>query len=107
MPAADAASIDVADIDRTANEGAQFWQRRKYLARTRGEAIGDDDVDIISGSLDQAGGVKRIVRIMQLDLRDGLQPGQAALAIILHAGLRRMGQQDFHVSSRRRAAMPC
>ena len=65
--------IDVADIDRAANEGAQVRQRRKYLARPGGEPVGHDDVDIVSG-LDQAGGVERIVRFMQLDLRDGLQP---------------------------------
>ena len=51
--------IDVADIDRAANEGAQIWQRRKYLARSGGEAIGHDDIDVISGR-DQAGGVERI-----------------------------------------------
>ena len=51
--------IDVADIDRAANEGAQFRQRRKYLARSGGEPVGHDDVDIVSG-LDQAGGVERI-----------------------------------------------
>jgi hypothetical protein len=98
--------VDVPDIDRTANEGAQFRQRRKYLARASGEAISDDDIDIACG-LDQAGGVECIVRFMQLDLRDGLQPVKAALAIVLGARLRRVGQQDFHVSSRRRAAMPC
>ena len=86
--------IDVADIDGAANEGAQVRQLRKYLARPRGEPVGDDDVDIARG-LDQAGGVERVVRLVQLHLRDGLQPLQAALAVILGPGLRRMGQQDF------------
>ena len=54
--------IDVADIDRAANEGAQFRQRRKYLARPRGEPVGDDDIDIARGR-DQAGGIERIVRL--------------------------------------------
>ena len=65
--------IDVADIDRAANEGAQVRQRRKYLARSGGEPVGDDDIDVMRG-LDQAGGVKRVVRFMQFHLRDGLQP---------------------------------
>ena len=51
--------IDVADIDRAANEGAQVRQRWKYLARSGGEPIGHDDIDIARG-LDQAGGVERV-----------------------------------------------
>ena len=52
--------VDVADIDGAANEGAQVRQRWKYLARSGGEPIGHDDIDVLSG-LDQAGGVERIV----------------------------------------------
>ena len=98
--------IDVADIDRAADEGAQFRQLWKYLAGSRREPVGDDDIDIARG-LDQAGRIQRVVALMQLDLRDRLQAVQAALAVILRPRLRRMGQQDFHVSNRRRAATPC
>ena len=89
--------IDVADIDRAANEGAQFRQPRKYLARSGGEPVGDDDVDI-AGGRDQADRIERIVALMQLDLRDRLQAAEAALAVILRPRLRRVGQQDFHFS---------
>ena len=51
--------IDVADIDRAADEGAQVWQRRKYLTRSGGEPVGHDDIDVISGR-DQTGGVERV-----------------------------------------------
>ena len=94
-PAAEAASTSMLRISTAQRTKARkFRQRRKYLARSRGEPVGDDDIDIARG-LDQAGGIERIVRFMQLYLRDGLQPLQAALAIILGPGLRRMGQQDF------------
>ena len=68
--------IDVADIDRAQREeGAQVRQRRKYLAWSGGEAVGHDDIDVIGG-LDQAGGVERVVRFMQLDLRDCCSPSR-------------------------------
>ena len=93
-PAADAASTSMLRISTAQrDEGAQVRQRWKYLAWSGGEAIGHDDIDVIGG-LDQAGGVERVVRIMQLDLRDGLQPRGCA-PVILGARLRRVGQQDF------------
>ena len=87
--------IDVPDIDRATHEGAQVRQLRKYLARPRRHAVGDDDLDIARG-LDQGGGIERIVALMQLDVGHGAQAAQAALAVIVAPHLRRMGQQDFH-----------
>ena len=87
--------VDIADIDRAANEGAQFRQPRKNLAGPFRQAVGDDDVDV-PRRVDQAGGIQRVVGFMQHHLRHGLQAVQAALAVILAPHLRRMGQQDFH-----------
>ena len=86
--------VDIADIDRAANEGAQLRKPRKNLAWTFGQAVGDDDIDIARG-LDQAGRVQRVVAFMQDDLCQRPQAVQAALAVILAPGLGRMGQQNF------------
>ena len=89
--------VDVADIDRAANEGAQLRQPRKNLAGSRGQPVGHDDFDIMRG-VDQAGRIQRIVALMQLHLRDRLQSAQAALAVILRPRLRRMGEQNFQIN---------
>ena len=55
----------------------------------------------------QAERIQRIVALMQPDVSDRLQPVQGTLAVILRPRLRRMGEQDFHVSTQRRAAASC
>ncbi len=97
--------VDVADIDRAANEGAQFRQPREDLAGACGQPVGDDDIDI-AGRRDQAERIQRIVALMQFDLGDRLQAIEAALAVILRPRLRRMGEQDFHVSKHRMSVAP-
>ena len=95
-PTADAAvDIDVADIDRAADEGAQFGQMREDLCPALRHAIGDDDVDI-PGRFDEARGIEWRIGFVQPDLRQRLQAVEAALAVILTPELRGMGQQDFH-----------
>ena len=87
--------VDVADIDRAADEGDQLRKLREDLAPAFGQAVGDDDVDVARGG-DQVRRIQRIIGLVQLHLRDGAQAVEAALAVILAAKLRRMGQKNFH-----------
>jgi hypothetical protein len=70
-------------------------QPRKNLCRPFRQTVGHDEFDI-ARRVDQAGGIERVAGFMQDDLRHGVQAIQAALAVILAPGLRRMREQDFH-----------
>ena len=100
-PAADAASTSMLRISTAQRTKARsFGSRGKISLRPCGEPVGDDDIDI-AGRRDQADRIQRVVALMQLDLGDRLQAVEAALAVILRPRLRRMGEQDFHVSKHR------
>jgi len=101
--------VDVADIDRAADEGTQLWQMRKDFARSLRQTIGDDDVDILRG-IDQMRRIERVVALMQADVGHRPQTAETALAVIVAPHLRGVGQQHFqHFSpnSRAHAAMRC
>src|SRR5216683_2766463 len=75
-PAAEAASTSMLRISTAQRTNARSFGRPAKITRR----------------LDQAGGIQRVVGVVQHDLRKRLQAIQAALAIILAPRLWRMGQ---------------
>ncbi len=86
--------VDIADIDRAADHGAQLWKLCKDITPPFRQAVGDDDIDIL-GNVDQVRGIERVVALVQFDVGHRAQTVEAALAVILAPHLRRMGQQHF------------
>ena len=87
--------IDVADVDGAADEGSEMRQLRKDLAAPFRHAIGDDDVGVLC-RIHEARGIERLITLVQDHVRNRPQTVQAAIAVIIAAHLRRVGQQDFH-----------
>lgn len=61
--------IDVADIDRAADEGTEMRQLRKYLATALGHAVGDDDVGVLR-RIHEACRIERLVALVQDHVRN-------------------------------------
>ena len=83
--------IDVADVDRAADEGAEFRQLREHFRRSRRQSIGNDHLGIARGT-NQTGDVERIISLVQRHLTQPLQSAQRPLAVILPPRLRGVGE---------------
>ncbi len=95
-PAADAAATSMLRMSTAQRTKARsFGRRGKDFAGACGHAVGDDDVGIAS-SLDQRRRVERLVALVQRDIGNRAQAVQAALAVIVAAHLRGMGEKDLH-----------
>jgi len=75
--------------------GLQTRQLRKDLAAPFSHAVGDDDVGVF-GCAHQAGGVQRLILLVQNHLGGRPQAVQAAIAIIVAPHLRGVREQDLH-----------
>jgi hypothetical protein len=87
--------IDVADIDRAAQERHQLWQALEERSRRGRLAVGDDEI-AVSGGGDERFAFERRRAVVQLHLSQFAQAGERALAVIQLARLGGMSQQYSH-----------
>ena len=86
------ADVDIADVDRAADEGDELGQLLEHRRRPLGDAIGDDDL-AAPGQLDQLRRRQRPASLVEAYLAELAQPGQRLVAVVQRAGVVGVGKQ--------------
>ena len=73
--------IDIADVDRAAQESDQLRQALEDHRGSRGLTVGDDEVATLRGG-DERLAFQRCRTFVQLHLAELAQPGERALAVV-------------------------
>jgi hypothetical protein len=89
--------VDVADIDRAAQEGDEPGQALEQRGRPGRLPVGDDELAVFR-RFDEGISLQGFGSRVQLHLTRFPQGGQCALAVIVRHRLRRMGEEDLQAA---------